>query len=155
MGLAWTVPAVIVAAAAPPLAASPCATLYSFTAVRTFPSDERMTITNTGSTTIPAGTTVTWTVYNNETVARGITWYAPRTNISGPTTGSTTVPSRTRTTFTWTLTSALAPNATAYWSYFFGSSDYRTRITIGNAACTTNSRCVSVINTTVGTTCPP
>lgn len=160
-GVAWSVPALVVAASVPAFAASGCAWVtgaeYFINA-----NTDRIILTNNGPMTVPIGTTVTWQFQNGATATRTIT-------ISGLAGLERTPPGATfsvggggTATVTFTTTADWASGATVRLDYSASGNtnwNFRSRLTVRLfpaplESCAAQPVCVSVLGSTPGTTCP-
>lgn len=137
-GIAWSVPAVASVMAAPAFAASGC---YSVSVTGfAYISGDLLVLKNAGTTTIPAGTVISWKVQN----VSGNTRTYTINSLSGVTLTSgnspVSVPNNSAVTFKFTLNAALAPGGTVQWNLTTGSSNgstykYNSSIIVGSAGC--------------------
>ncbi len=148
-GLAWALPVVAVGAAAPAFAASGCST-FSFALDDSHAAYDQVTVTNTGTRVLPAGTTITWLVRNRATTNATLAITAVSGVTASPTSAGITAGGTT--TFTFTLSAPLAAGAALYWRYTITGWNYATRVTINGCAGAT--ACLSSLSYTPGTACP-
>ena len=159
--VAWTLPVLAVAAAAPALATSGCPDL-AVAEVPLSASADRISATNlAGSVSIPAGATITWLLENETATARTVT--VSSLNGVGTATISQALAANGTVTFTFTTTATIAGGASVSWAYAIGATDVaawnlRSQIRIAFsgtlAACPAETFCTSVSGTVVGTACP-
>lgn len=119
-GIAWSVPVVVSAVAAPAYAASGCPEL-TVAGYLTTSSYDRVTVTNSGTVTWPIGTTITWTIQNRSSNSDTF-WILSRTGVSQSGASSITVAPGATGTLTFTTTAAVAPGAFVRW--VMTSTDY-------------------------------
>ncbi len=160
-GLAWTVPAVTLASVAPAYAASGCPDV-SVAEIYVSTTQDRITVNNlAGSVTMPAGTTITWKMTNlsgsSDTITLGLgTGLQMPTN--SPLTLGATSPTNTGT-FVFKTSNNLTAGSSVNWLYQSSDWNLRGTVTISFAGTTLSKcpdivRCVSVLGSAVGTTCP-
>ncbi len=160
-GLAWSVPVIATASAAPAFAASGCPTIAAVEAMMSAASD-RITLTNNGLVAIPTGTTITWQIQDLSGTARTIT-IASQTGVTTTPT-SFLLGANATATKTFTTNAAWASGATVRWNYTNGdmgvaSWNYRSRMTVSGfpaplSQCPSSSACTSVTGALTGNSCP-
>jgi len=118
---------------------------------------DKITLTNTSTVTIPAGTTITWTVHNSSSAADTIT-LSSLAGVSSTTT-SLTIAAGVTATITLTTTAAIAPGGSVSWQYNAAHWNFQGRVTMSFAGttlatCPSVSGCVSIFGSNPGTACP-
>lgn len=158
-GTAWTVPVVSIAVATPALAASSgCPSTVTFTGDINGAGLDQLTVTNTGTTPIPAGTTLTWELQNVSGATRTYSFVLTGLSLTLGT-SPVTVANGSSTTLVFTVTTAIPPGGTRSWTVNTGSNKfssyrYNSMLTLG-PTCT--ALCLSdngTVTNTFGTTCP-
>lgn len=154
---AWSVPVIAIGAPAPVFAASGAPTM-AITGRRADPRRDEITITNTGPVTIPAGTTVTWTLKNTSPTTATLTYIAGSgmTYLGQP---PSTIRSGEIVTITLTLTAPLAIKGTAYGAYWLSGGTYDSVVTVSFAGTPLagmppQSKCISFAGGALGAQCP-
>lgn len=149
-GLAWSVPIVVMGAPARAVAASTCPTLTYVLDASNRNYDE-IRITNTGTTSLAVGTTITWVVYNRSPFPATLTIAATSGVTASPT--SLGIASGASGTFTFSLSAPLAPGQALYWRYRITGWNYASRVTVNG--CPGATACLSSNLYTPGGDCPP
>ncbi len=123
-GLAWSVPVIGVAAAAPALATSGCPDITVAEAQATTTSDS-ITLTNSPtSVPIPAGTTITWQLQNRTNVARTVTLNSLVGLQTSPLITSFALPANGTVTVTFTTTATWPIGGTVSFNFDIGSAAF-------------------------------
>lgn len=157
-GVAWSVPVVLVGAAAPAFAASATPS-FRLEDVLSANAGDEIRLINDGTVPIPSGTTITWQLQNTSDydndfsldVLDGIT------RTSGPV--SAFLAPGASLTLTFRITNAIPVGGRVAWSFFIDDYTYSSRATLSFASTThpeypSISRCVSNLYDTPGTLCP-
>lgn len=145
----WSIPVISVVTAAPAFALSPCP---AGTVRGSIPSStlDRITITNSGPGSIPAGTPITWLIQN----VRGSSATLALGTVTGVSLSSGTNPislaSGASTTWTFITTVAIPVGGTVWWNFSITGFTYNSRVNMDD--CITG--CVSDRGSTIGSVCP-
>lgn len=155
-GVAWSVPAIAAVASAPFVAASACPTA-SFK-VEYVDSGDLVTVTNTGSVPIPAGTTITWQLQNvGLSGSLTIVQTSGATLLSG---GTGPVLSGATQQVQLQVTTSVSSGGSVSWEFNLGGEYlYNSRVALSfastaAASCSEVAGCVSSDGYTTGSSCP-
>lgn len=157
-GVAWSLPVVVVATAAPAVASSLCPTV-AMTAAIVNASWDRLIFTNTSTITVPAGTTITVVLQNrassNNLLTIGTLTGVTRTSGTSP---ITLAPNAT-TTYTFTVNAPIAPGGTVQFRVGWNTWNYAAYASVTFAgtplaACPASNSCASDVNDVIGSICP-
>lgn len=160
-GLAWSMPAIGLVAAAPMVAASATCTNAVLEASGVFDA-RRFTLTNAGSSPIPAGAQITWTLLNTGSRSGELALHAAK-GLDVVTNPSGTLRAGASAIGVLTVRSAIAAGGSASFDFSLRTSyAYQSSVTLtfdGTAAaeCQSVSACASDTGRIngLGTTCPP
>lgn len=157
-GVAWSLPVVVVATAAPAVASSLCPTVRMTAAIIDVNWD-RLIFTNTSTITVPAGSTITVVLQNrassNNRLTIGTLTGVTRTSGTSP----ITLAPNASTTFTFTVNAAIAPTGTVQFRVGWNVWNYAAYASVtfagtALAACPATNSCASDVNDVIGSICP-
>lgn len=159
-GVAWSVPAIGLVAAAPLVAASPTcpAVTFELSAVTVGGSPgHRITVTNTGSSPVPAGSAITWDFLYGAGIS--VLTIGPTVGVALQNGATFAVTWSSTVTISTTVRDQLDSGMAASWDFTVASSFFESNVTLSfggtNAAsCSSASACLSTFDGRIGSSCP-